>query len=87
MKLREFSLEKNGHYKIYNKTTGKLVLEKNYKNGLLDGPIKIFWATGQIRLEGFYQRTKRKGIWKTFDKDGSLISEDVYGLAPELESV
>ena len=78
MKLSDFSIQRNGHYKVYDKKTGQLLLEKNYKNGLLDGPIKIFWGSGQLRLEGFYQQTHRTGLWKTFDKDGSIISEDYY---------
>ena len=87
MKLSEFSMQKNGHYKVYNKKTGKLLLEKNYKNGLLHGPIKIFWATGQLRLMGYYQYTHRKGKWKTFDRDGSLISEDYYEINYKLEKI
>ena len=69
---------KEGKLSIKNKKTGYTVIEKNYKKGILHGPLKYYWQNGNIRVKGEYLNQKRAGIWKNFDINGKVILEENY---------
>ena len=70
--------KKNGTYRIYSKKTGKVVMEKNYRNGNLDGEFTYFWDNGQIHVSGSFSNQRRAGIWINYDINGNIILEENY---------
>lgn len=59
--------------------TGVLLMECQYRNGLLDGPVKSYYPSTAVREEGQYAKGEKVGCWKTYNEDGDLIAEDVFG--------
>ena len=70
--------KKNGTYRIYSKKTGKVIMEKNYRNGNLDGEFTYFWENGQIHVSGYFNNQRRSGIWINYDINGNIILEENY---------
>ena len=74
----KFNIGSNNYDKtmIYYKS-GKPKLERNYKNGELEGNLISYWENGTIHTRGKYKNNKRIGTWNTFDKKGRIVlSED-----------
>ena len=44
----------------------------------MHGKLIYYWDNGQIRLTGQYDKMHRIGIWRTYQKDGTLICEENY---------
>lgn len=76
--MLSFSNNKNGKYSIFCKSTGKLILEKNYLNNLLHGEYVYYWDNGQIRFMGMFIENKRVGTWLNYDKQGNIIFKESY---------
>ena len=72
---------KNGTCKVINKKTGKIKLEKNYLNDLLHGEYVYFWDNGSVRFRGKFEHSQRIGIWRSFNKSGEIIFEEIYKAA------
>ena len=53
--------ELDGTFKRYS--NNKVILEENYKNGILDGKFTLFSNSGKIIIDGFYKDGKREGEW------------------------
>lgn len=43
-----------------------------------DGPVLLYWPTGQVRVEGCYDRDRRTGWWGTSHPDGHRRSWTHY---------
>ena len=75
----KFNIGSNNYDKtmIYYKS-GKPKLERNYKNGDLEGNLISYWENGTIHTRGKYRRNKRTGTWSTFDKKGKIVLSEEY---------
>ena len=69
---------KNGRCRVINKKTGKLKLVKNYLNDLLHGEYMYFWDNGNVRFRGKFEHSQRVGIWRSFNKSGEIIIEEIF---------
>ena len=68
----------NGLIRIICQNTGRVKLEKHYKNGCLHGKMVYYWDNGQVRVTGQYKEMRRIGQWLTYDYKGNLIFEENY---------
>lgn len=68
--------ELGGSYTKYNRTRIKEV--KNYKNGLLEGKVEIFYDNAKVMEESYYKNGKRDGIAKWYDQEGNITIEYTY---------
>lgn len=69
----------DGKQVIYGKDN-ELLEERNYKNGVLNGPLKKWWPSGELFLESFYSDGLLDGPyrrWAGID-DIHLIEEAFY---------
>jgi antitoxin component YwqK of YwqJK toxin-antitoxin module len=57
---------------------GKVKLKCAYKKDLKEGPVTVFYPTGQKFNTGQYAGGYPDGKWLTWDLDGKLLSTDVY---------
>ena len=53
-------------------------LERNYKDGKLDGLFKEWYENGQLRIERTYKDDKADGLWKEWYENGQLMGEGKY---------
>ena len=70
--------KKDGLVKITNSKTGTPVMEKSYKQGLLEGDFKYYWDNGNIRVSGKFKNQRRTGRWKNYNKKGDVIFEERF---------
>ena len=57
---------------------GKLKLEKNYKEGLLDGLFVRYFENGQVNVEVSYKEGNPLNGFKQYYKSGKLKAEKIY---------
>ena len=57
---------------------GKVVREKSYHDGKLNGPINLYWDDGKPRLTGKFENNTRIGNWTHFDPEGKIILEEIF---------
>ena len=57
---------------------GKIVREKNFRDGKLNGPVKLYWDNGQPRLKGKFANNTRTGNWTHYDPEGKVILEESF---------
>jgi len=76
--MLSFDNNKNGNYKIFSKNTGKVILEKNYLNNLLDGKYIYYWDNGQVRFFGMFSQNHRVGTWTNYDKNGEVVFKENF---------
>lgn len=58
---------------------GQLVGKVNYSApGVIDGKATYYYEDGRVRSEGIWKSMNRIGEWKNYDKNGQLISIEVY---------
>ena len=69
---------KNGTCRIINRKTGKFKLVKNYLNDLLHGEYVYYWDNGNVRFRGKFEQSQRVGIWRSFNKSGEIIIEEIF---------
>ena len=72
---------KNGTCRVMNRKTGKLKLKKNYLDDLLHGEYVYFWDNGNVRFRGKFEHSQRVGIWRSFNKSGEIIFEEIFKTA------
>ena len=53
-------------------------MEKNYKQGILEGSFKYYWDNGNVRVSGKFKNQKRTGRWKNYNKKGEVIFEEKF---------
>jgi antitoxin component YwqK of YwqJK toxin-antitoxin module len=64
---------RSGTWKIYNELTGQLVIEEEYKDGVLHGKYRSFYEDGSVFSVGNYYRNKREGEFRVFDRNQQHI--------------
>lgn len=70
---------KNKFKKLINKIYGRQIQsEMNYKNGVLNGPYKVWNRNGHQCIEATYLDGKLEGIYKVWNDKGKLIFDAVY---------
>ena len=57
---------------------GIVKLKGTYNNDLKEGPITVFYPTGQKFNTGQYLNGYPEGKWLSYDLDGKLLSTDIY---------
>lgn len=57
---------------------GKVKFSKQWKNAVPEGRAYYNHENGKLLREEFYQDKCKSGTWRTFDKDGFLIKEQVF---------
>ena len=57
---------------------GKVIREKNFKDGKLNGPVKLYWDNGRPRLEGMFKNNNRTGDWTHYNPEGKVILEESF---------
>jgi Zn-dependent protease len=67
----------NGLHKEYSKD-GKILLEENYKDNLLEGSRRVYRGDGTLRAEQNFKAGKLDGTTKVFFKNGVVKSEYEY---------
>jgi len=83
-----YVLEKKAHKKedsilvsgivVNHFDTGELKQIKTYKNGILNGPRKVFRKNGELQQEGNYNNGKIDGYRRAWNENGILIAERLY---------
>ena len=69
----------NGSYITYFRNDkAQVSIERTYKMGKEDGPIKHYFDNGQLSLEGMYKNGKKDGRWKRYFKNGVERSSEVW---------
>lgn len=58
--------------------TGELKQTKTYKNGILDGPRRVFKKNGELHQEGSYKNGKVNGYRRVWNDNGIIIRERLY---------
>lgn len=56
----------------------KLIAERNYTEGALNGLTRTYYPDGQLKGEWNFENGKMQGISHHYAKDGSLRYEDQY---------
>jgi antitoxin component YwqK of YwqJK toxin-antitoxin module len=54
-------------------TNGKLMYKGKYSQGNPDGQQVLYYDTGKIKEEQYYQNGIREKTWKKFNEDGLLF--------------
>lgn len=67
-----------GNVKIYYPDSDKLVLDCNYKDGMLHGYYKKYFKNGKLQEEGPYKERAKHGHWKLYSPTGMLEEEGEY---------
>jgi antitoxin component YwqK of YwqJK toxin-antitoxin module len=77
VKRSTFHLDQlDGDYREYNYTIVRE--ERFYKNGKLEGTVKIFYPDGKVMEEGLFKNGTRDGISKWYDQQGNVTIEYEY---------
>ncbi len=63
--------KKDSVWLYYSEETQKVVAEEHYKNGVKNGPWRIFFDNGNLSSEVFWKDGKKDGPWKEFFQDGT----------------
>lgn len=64
---------KDGEWKNFK--DGKLDQSTQYKNGVREGVIIIYYKSGSPKVSGNFSNNKRTGIWIKYNKNGSEIEK------------
>jgi len=60
---------KDGLWKFYG-VDGKLIIEINYKNGILNGKESKYWRNGNLMEEKNWKDGKQEGLWAQYFENG-----------------
>lgn len=52
--------------------------EMCYKDGLLHGVWKLYFANGELSVLGVYKEGKSHGKWRLYYEDGKILAEEGY---------
>lgn len=72
-----YSEEKEGT-RLYYYEDGTLKTELHYKEGLLDGRVRLFYPSGQCKRELFFSQGQRQGVERSWYENGQLFTEVEY---------
>jgi antitoxin component YwqK of YwqJK toxin-antitoxin module len=79
--IDEAGLYYNENNELYTGTyiefhpNGNKMIEVSLKSGLPDGPVSIYFETGQINETRSYAKGKMHGTWITWNEEGVKIAE------------
>jgi len=59
-------------------TNGNKRIELSLKNGIVDGPVTLYFESGQISEIRSYDQGKMDGTWSTFNNEGVKIGMASY---------
>lgn len=80
-KLKEISRYQNGKLhgerKVYD--NGVLYAIENYNMDLFEGPYKVFYPDGTLKLESSYVNNEMTGLLKSYYPDGKIKEEVTMG--------
>ncbi|MEN9444528.1 MAG: hypothetical protein RIS47_1418 [Bacteroidota bacterium] len=62
----------------YFKEDGKKWMEESYKDGVMQGPVTVWYLNGELKYEGEYTAGRPSGKWKFYDEKGTLTKEQSY---------
>jgi antitoxin component YwqK of YwqJK toxin-antitoxin module len=68
----------DGEWKYYHFQMDQLMSVENYKLGILQGPRKVFYKTGEIAEESMYKNGKLHGVYKKIAENGIVLEESNY---------
>jgi len=57
---------------------GTLLKEIPYKDGQLDGTVKVYFETGELKTEVHYEKGRREGFARRYYKEGPLYQDAFY---------
>ena len=66
------------YVKYHTNSGGNLQSETHYRNGKKEGPLKKWYAQGQIKCEGNSKKGKANGYWRSWHSNGQLKVEKNY---------
>lgn len=75
--------ELNGPY-YHFRQDGTPVMEGFYRHGQPDSIVRLYYRDGSLQTKGQYENGYKTGIWKYFDKAGSLLKTVDYNKEPQL---
>jgi hypothetical protein len=55
-------------------------------DGQMHGPWEFFRADGSIMGSGAFDRGRRVGVWKTYDRDGKVVKETKFPPEPKKQA-
>lgn len=57
---------------------GKLMAEREYEDGKLNGQTKIYYRNGNLKSEFNFKDDQLNGVAKQYDQKGKMVREDYY---------
>ena len=69
---------RHGVWRHYSET-GLELSTAEYYHGAKNGVTVVKYPNGRLHYTGEYKNNKRAGVWKTYNPDGSMASEEDYG--------
>jgi antitoxin component YwqK of YwqJK toxin-antitoxin module len=82
--IDEDGLYHNGNSELYSGTyiefytNGNKRIELSIRQGVIDGPVKLYFESGQISEIRSYDHGKMDGTWSTFNQEGIKIGVANY---------
>lgn len=71
----EYDINKHSEkYYFFNKMVG----ERHFKNGVLEGRTATYYSNGNLKTEWLYSAGKKNGLSRTYTAEGNLKYEDEY---------
>ena len=67
-------------------STGTVIYEVEYLNGIQEGMERTWYPSGQLREEREYRRNMAHGWTKDYDEAGTLISERLFEFGIQVEA-
>ncbi len=74
---KEWQRQKQGRWEFYD-NEGRLIRFENYKDNLLNGESKVFFANGQVSHEMVYLNDKMEGPFTEYTVDGKVSKKGSY---------
>lgn len=79
--ITEYTIDRLGNIQgehIVKKQTGELISQCHYKDNLLDGEYKTWYADGQIECICNCVRNKIHGLYQAWYNNGTMMEETLY---------
>ncbi len=57
---------------------GSVSKKEKYKDGFLDGPYKEYYPTGELKVDGVFDKGVRERAWKIYYKTGKIKTKGKY---------
>ena len=70
--------KKDGLWKYYSKSPHIIKKEESYKDGIKDGPWRVYFRDGKLTSEIYWKDGKRHGSWTDFFQNGNPHVEATF---------